>query len=310
MTSLDDLLESLRLDIIDSLQKSGFEVQQIKSCADAITAWLRIKNRSIFQVPRKVTESPEFQNRIIDPKFRISEIKNEFELGMDMTQRLTRSYYNANFNDSLLNNFGIYHLHLGDRDLVKDKTKKHLMASGFNDILCAIITNEEVYFLDIVDHDVFKNSKMAEGIFRIALRSRRDLLSKYIITHGVKKINNSFDQAFQNCRLHHRRKRIGVNSGFELDGVCFLTGGVMSDRTSVDVRSECDRLMYLIIDQYKFLTNSKSHNLVDFRITDIDIDGDMITYYDKTSKVEARVIIPSIMITRMIDADNYEYCQI
>jgi hypothetical protein len=196
--------------------------------------------------------SSELRTRQLEPSLRdeLDEVRAEFERGDDLTQRLTRQFYKSTFNDFLFNNFGIHHLHFGPRDAVRDRTGTHRMSRGGNALLFALVTQTEAYFLDVLDHDTFGSAEGTKALARIALRDRRDLLSRYIMLEGFT-ATRTFESAFDMAKS-------GFCTAYQLDGVSFSTGGTVMDgsvgrgqrgpSTSIDVIGVANRTMNLLVN--------------------------------------------------------------
>lgn len=84
---------------------------------------------------------------IIPPIYKkvIFEIKHKLENNLSVISYLSTSLLKSNFKDQMLNNFGIYHLHLG-----------HGLKNGFRErtgnLLFIYIQKSNVYFLGIFPH--------------------------------------------------------------------------------------------------------------------------------------------------------------
>lgn len=240
-----EVLEGLRRDIVANLRAQGFEVpsdaQVEGNCRQAMLAYQRLTHRKLSAVPRTVQYSPELLagSATAAHAEALKIVASEFEHGEDMTQRLTRHFFRSGFNDFLFNNFGIHHLHLGTRNLSRDRTRNHPMASGGKDLLFAWVTPSEAYLLDILDHHVFDNAAMSKKLVQIALRERPDFVRAHV-AEGVTGAEQSFEGAFEIAKA-------GFVTGYELGGHFFLTGGTVLDgRVGNGRRGACTSIRVVV----------------------------------------------------------------
>ncbi|HKO51983.1 MAG TPA: hypothetical protein VJV79_29945 [Polyangiaceae bacterium] len=238
VSTTSEVLERFRIDLLDDVRSRGFtlprEAEIPGNYFDAVVAWQRLQHRTIHVAPRAVNESRQLLERQLDPAIQlaIADIRSEFERGDDLTPRLTRHFFRTAFNDFLFNNFGIHHLHLGLAGAGLDKTKKHTMSGGRSELLFALVTPTEAYFLDIQDHLAFDSPDVAKALARVALGYRPDLLEPHV-AHGVVHAEQTFEDAF-------RLAKAGFSTVYELDGRFFLTGGtVMDGRVTNGKRAAC-----------------------------------------------------------------------
>lgn len=304
VSATKEVLERLRLDLVSSLESSGISVpadaKRPGNCFAAVVAWQRLEHRRLAVVPRRVGESPELRARQLDPAIEcaVKAIRSEFERGVDLTQRLTRQFYRAGFNDFLFNNFGIHHLHLGPRGAARDQTRKHPMSGGMSALLFTIVSATDAYFLDVLDHQVFGSVEMAKSLARIALRNRRELLKPYIAA-GVVTAEQTFEDAFHLAAS-------GCTTVYELDGTFLLTGGTVLDGCVVDgIRRACtstgvidaaNRTINLVVDLVEYVqANAESlARLVEsdtrVRLNVIDLTviraGSVVVLRDESTGVE------------------------
>jgi hypothetical protein len=152
ITTVDDVLERFRTAIVAQLRGGKFEVPDSADvpggCYEALSAYVRLRHRAIGSTPRTVLKSGELQQRNLgsDMQASLAAIEVAFQRGNDLTQRLTRQFYKAGFNDFLFNAFGVQHMHLGELGAGRDRTKQHLMCAGTSALLFLMTTPQAAYF--------------------------------------------------------------------------------------------------------------------------------------------------------------------
>jgi hypothetical protein len=238
VSTVQEVLEQFRQDVVAGLRSSGFkpppEAEIPGNHYEAVTAWVRLQHRSVAKTPRSVSVSAELQLRNLETPIQsaLGEIRTEFERGKDLTPRLTRQFYKAAFNDFLFNVFGIQHIHLGPPGAARDKTKLHVMSGGADALLFVMIEPSAVYFLDVLDHDVFDSPEMSKSLVRIAIKNWPALLDPYTVP-GVTDVKPSFEGAFS-------LQKAGFVTLFELDGKVFMRGGnVLDGKVNNGKRATC-----------------------------------------------------------------------
>jgi len=114
-----------------------------------------IYERKIDGTKRKVFLSKELASK---SDKRIASIVKKFADGIDVNPHLSKTISNIDFKDMLLNDWGIYHFHLGEK----------IDSSGFiertADVLFGIITNTNAYLVDIMPHDNWSEINLLEII--------------------------------------------------------------------------------------------------------------------------------------------------
>lgn len=102
-------------------------------------------HRQIHIKPRQVTVSKEFS---CPPQHQnvVDEIKRKAQRGNDLGPYLSRNMKNPNYNDLMLNDWGVYHLHLGDT------VESDGFVTGTGPLLFVRVTDDKIYFIDVMNH--------------------------------------------------------------------------------------------------------------------------------------------------------------
>ena len=95
----------------------------------------------------------------------VNVIKDHFLTGGRVSKFLSKKTLNATFNDGLLNDYGIHHLHLSD-----ELDKGGYFVNGSRMLLFALVKESDAFFIDVVPHP---NDKITEDVGWV----RQDLLT-------------------------------------------------------------------------------------------------------------------------------------
>lgn len=144
-----DYESKLRKDFLNLLGKEKYKNESLESL---FHLYFNKLNKQISKKNYKVFISDELMNSQNPNKDIMLEIKKDFENGNInlLNKRLSKASIKEDKNDLLLNNWGIYHFHLGE------KNKKNF-TSRTGLLLFAKIIDDNVYFLDIKEHGNFSS---------------------------------------------------------------------------------------------------------------------------------------------------------
>lgn len=144
-----DYESKLKKDFLNLLGKEKYKNESLESL---FHLYFNKINKQISKKKYKVFISDELMNIQNPNNDIILEIKKDFENGNInlLNKRLSKASIKEDENDLLLNNWGIYHLHLGklDNNDFSDRT---------NLLLFIKIIDDNVYFLDIKEHGNFSS---------------------------------------------------------------------------------------------------------------------------------------------------------
>lgn len=123
----------------------GYAVNQDWDDSTISDVYFNLARRLIEPKPRKVVQSREFK---CPPEFvrGLEWIKDKASKGGNLNPHLSRQIPNALYNDPLLNDWDIQHLHLGE------KIESNGLVTGTGPVLFAKVTSDTFYLLDVMDH--------------------------------------------------------------------------------------------------------------------------------------------------------------
>jgi hypothetical protein len=223
VTPLDAVLDRLRDDVIGNVAAQGFSVPTAArtSAFEALLLAFRIETRSILPRRRDVVRSKELAARTLptEAAAAVSVIQRESETGIDLNPRLSRQYFRGGFNDALLNDLNIQHFHLGDRG-----SGPNGMVGGSSELLFVIVTDDTLFFVDLLDHSAFSSEDFLE-------RMATNWPNLLRVAHGLKGSGESSLTPQERASL----RAAGVTVFVERDGMVLPPpgGGTTTSGTSV-----------------------------------------------------------------------------
>ena len=224
-----DWVEILRRNLVSW----GYTLDPALSQEEISFRFFNVWRRLVFTVPRTVAFSREFT---CSPELQsgLDAIVQKLEQGIDIKPHLSRSILQPEYNDALLNDWGIHHLHLGT---VID-------ASGFVErtgpVLFARFDTTHAYLIDVMVH----GSWTRQDLVRILHRNWPDSISRYRMATTLALAQLLSDDDFRQLRGGHVQSFVEVEPGvvYAPIGGGYATSGIsfevvsMSDRYFTRVR--------------------------------------------------------------------------
>ena len=180
--------------------------------------------RRIEARPRAVHWSRELRAReaTIAPAIRagLTMAVTELESGASLQPRLSRSLNNREFNDLMLHDFGLHHLHLGT---TLDRTR---LITRTGDLLVVLVRPDDVYLVDVRAHGCWAQQDLIEIIHR----NWPIVLAPFRLN-----IEPSDSPVTSEQRANLRQRR--MNAAVEMpDGVVYagIGGGFVRSRANLD----------------------------------------------------------------------------
>ena len=277
MNIYNNLQNQLKEQILSYFEKNKFFYGHKKNKNKAIKKlntdkllelYIYLQKRMITPIKRNVILSNELIYKITHKEINndlinvINIIKMEFENGIDVNPRLSKSLEQISFNDKLLNDWNIYHLHLSNHK----NNKEYYFYDRTSQLLFIYLTNSTAYFLDICDEH--KNNPVIfsqQKLLKIIDDNWHDLLSKYRLSEIV-----SVDIKDDLNRAIARNKNTFYLE--TINGKVYLPpgGGLTSAGTSQrclkitdDIINEIKTILYYYLKKYQ---SSNSINDLSFKI--------------------------------------------
>jgi len=231
ITFEQDILKCIKSEFANFNQNLPEDISLI----DALFVYRNWRQRFIGPGSREVFYSKELKN---NPSFKnnnfrkvIEKIEYKLKNYDDLTPFLSKGIAdhpivipnnpnNEKDRDLLLNSFGIHHLHLGSGFENKEKFGISFLKRG-NELLIAYVQKDKVYFIDILEHDVFPYEKK---IFTIMQNNWPELLKpfemEYLIDIQPKPTNNEMKDLVK----LHINAAVEINNKFYSFGTQTMNG--------------------------------------------------------------------------------------
>lgn len=235
----------LRRDLVGiyraELDRLGYDVRGISGDEELLRAYFGVCRRLVFPQPRQILKSKSFT---CCPKHHdaLAQIEQIIHEGGDITPYLSKNIKRLNYNDAMLNDWGIHHLHFGiriERDGFVDRTDM---------LLYCRFEEGYAYFIAVLPHGSWAKQKLVKTIHE----NWPALIDRY-------RIRGVIGERITDEEIKALRK-VNVNLFVEIeDGVAYLPigGGTLSSGENIlDVRQAdvcfrwADRMQQKIIDDY------------------------------------------------------------
>ncbi|MCZ4065665.1 hypothetical protein NB636_02100 [Oxalobacter aliiformigenes] len=210
--------------VLNELSINGFDVSELEDDR-VLISYLEFRKRQFKLNKRIVYQSKSFNcpnNRLVGWK----KLKSHIENGDDIRHYQSKRSDDIEFKDSMLNEWGGYHFHLGE-NVEHDKWIERT-----NELVFAILTDNEFYAINVFKHGGWADKEIVEIIHD----NWPHLIEPYKVRHG--KISYS---PVGNDRLVLRKNNI--NSAIELDDgtIYFPMGGgstLSGDSINIVIKSQ------------------------------------------------------------------------
>jgi hypothetical protein len=190
-------------------RKFGIIYHPTKDVHSCLVDFMNLDLKLVKPIPRKVYKSTTFKSRLIPPSYQqaISYIENKINKGHDITFHQSKKTLDPSFNDLLLNDWIIQHLHVSNTKSQKNQRfydrSKYLLFVGFAPSQAFFIDvrlhNEPLVFarkelLEIIDNNwpqLLKDNVIEDGFFTTEYTDEQiSNLRKKGYTIGTTKVNN------------------------------------------------------------------------------------------------------------------------
>lgn len=219
--------------VLHELQQIDASIDPTMDPNDLCIRYVNWRMRQIPQGPREVHVAPELQC----PTHLVAgfeALKDKIRMGDDLTSHLSWWLENLSFNDGLLNDWGIYHLHLG----TAPDRKKPAFVERTKEVLMARFDDRNAYLIEIVLHQQWTRKRLLE----IVHRNWPDTIVNYRLPGRV-------DRTFTE-QEHAQLRKFGVLTLIEVDGVGYMPpgGGLTTSGVGICAVDTCNRIVYNLRD--------------------------------------------------------------
>lgn len=238
-----DWISKLRSNLISE----GYAVDPNESSQKVSIKYFNVAKRTILAHPRKVLVS---KNLTCPPPLisAYNALKTKIKKGKNLKPHQSKRILDLDYNDILLNDWGIHHFHLGS----------NVSGNGFvertGDLLFARVSDKVVHFIDVLPHGSWSKQKLVATIHdewpeNIELYKVRGMM-------GLNWIPS--DQDITQLRSKHMNSFIQTT-----DGTVYapLGGGFVASGVSLDAVMASDRYM-LIIREFEDYVRANESNFL------------------------------------------------
>lgn len=141
----------------NELAAFGYNTTQMQSPEAVVHTFLNLTKRLVRPIPRVVLKSQTFScpTELVSG---LAEVERKITAGEDLSPHLSRQLRSPSFNDALLNDWGIHHVHLGttvDSDGFVTRT---------GPVLFARFDNTNAYFIDVLPHGSWSLQRLVKEL--------------------------------------------------------------------------------------------------------------------------------------------------
>lgn len=209
--------------LVNELSDYNYSVDPTMDSEKIRMKYFNFKRRLIQPIPRQVLISKEFSCPTeLQKGFEI--VRSKLEKGENLTPHLSKNLTDLDYNDSLLNDWKIYHLHLGEN--LEANGSGFIQRTG--PVLFVRIDNDKALLINVLPHGSWTKQQMVKVIHDNWPESIASYLMKDVI--GLSHVPTDDD-------IKTMRK-FGVNSAIEIEpGVVYapIGGGLTTAKTSIEV---------------------------------------------------------------------------
>ena len=151
----------LRRDLVEiyraELDRLGYDVRDISGDEELLRAYFGVCRRLVFPQPRQILKSKSFS---CSPKYHdaLAQIEQIVREGGDLSPYLSKKIRDLEYNDDLLNDWGIHHLHLGasiEQDGFVGRT---------GPLLHCRFEEKYAYLIDVLPHGSWTKQKLIQAM--------------------------------------------------------------------------------------------------------------------------------------------------
>lgn len=159
MTLTIDFSADWKAYMLADIAGQGYQVTSSESLDSISYKFFNVRRRRLQAHPRKVHESLEFKCPA-DHSNGYQLLRTKLLAGDDVTPHLSKLLLDVNYEDPLLNDWGIHHFHLGQA----------VEASGFIDrtgpLLFAFVAPDDVYCINVFRHGAWTEQELIRILHR------------------------------------------------------------------------------------------------------------------------------------------------
>lgn len=153
-----DFLSDWKIILHDELKNMGYNnISSISDPTQLSITYYNVLKKKISKAHRKVLISKEFKCPD-NLQSGVDLIKEKSEKGEDIMPHLSKTILKLDYNDALLNDWGIYHFHLGTN------TNASQFVERTGQLLFARVITDTIFFIDVMKHGNWTKQEIIEII--------------------------------------------------------------------------------------------------------------------------------------------------
>ncbi|OGU60968.1 MAG: hypothetical protein A2X64_02890 [Ignavibacteria bacterium GWF2_33_9] len=248
-----NLKEDLKNILIHELTQLGENVSKSSNIKELVRLHINLLTKLIHPQPRKIHKSKIFltKEQILHEPFKkaLQDICYKLEIGIDVNGHLSKQSTNPSYNDLLLNDWAIHHLHISN----KKKNTNQLFYDRSDWLFFVLLKPKDIYLLDIYRHgDQFVFSK--QDLLKQIKHNWPEILKPFEATgfEGVTKTFNDEDIS--------RLRKVGINVVNVIDDIAIfpIGGGLSTAGTNINHTMEVNRMLLILENIEQQLHEKKS----------------------------------------------------
>lgn len=220
----------------------GYSIDQDEKSENICFMYFNLKKRLIEPKPRNILLSNVF-NCPDEYKDALDAIIIKIKQGRNLKPHLSTKLYKLDYNDDMLNDWGIYHLHLG----TKLDNKGFVNRTG--PLLYAFFDDNNAYFINVLYHGAWTK----QDIIKIVHNNWPESIEQYKLNGVIELETQITDDDLKKLRRAH------INTCVEIDkGIVYapMGGGYSTSGLSVDVVRHCDHYTRIFKNLEKDIKNN------------------------------------------------------
>jgi len=209
------------------LHAGGFKTNPKDTQFEVAVKYFNLKLREITPEPRTVYKAKAFSH---DAKYQkaIYEIERKASSGESLTPHLSKFFLDPSYNDSLLNDWGLHHLHLSTK----------IGPAGFTErtgpLLFTHVLPGAFYMVAVLPHGSWTNRRLLEEM----LKNWPQLLARYELKGAIGLQHHVTEKEHAQLRKGHIQTILQLSDN---KAYTSIGGGVATDGTNIRVVMAHDR---------------------------------------------------------------------
>lgn len=220
-----DLSRDLNYILQIEFKKLGYQTPR-KDTYDLLTALFNLQDKTVNVKRRSVHISKELRSKEIEKPFDdyLKQIRNRFKNGKDINPYLSVMSVKPYKKDLLLYDWGVHHLHLGN----KLNEKGFIERSDY--ILFFVLKENDVYFIDVTKHKLEDKTEFSQQHLLEILKRNWPYLLEPFKAKGFTVSSKKIDD-----KTHSLLRNSGTTIPVEVDGEIFVLvgGGISTAKTNL-----------------------------------------------------------------------------